>query len=345
MQGITRTHALLLTLILSFLNIILFTTTVQANVNSARLSGTMELAPSDVDLSFEGSNDWVHYGPSLNSTDRKAQVTPQISDVKILGKIKRPKSIALYSPYNNYFWTDGTRKANHATKSAIRLIDIGNGFEIKVPADTTQKTLKVFLGIKKASGKVEASLSDGSTSPIIMRLDQATAKSKHILTFNFQAASRGQVLTVRYSLTNKFDNNIKSYISLEAATLRNEIDYFPENNIADLDKSSENSRPKISTANQSQPERQNKNTQAIEINPMRDLGLEKGKQVCFSLKSYNNIAESSFSKAVCGRIRSNHSLTLVWEKAKGKISGYQIYFGKNRKTANENFLTDMIENG
>lgn len=341
MQGMTRILALVLTLILSHLSNTSFTSTAQANVRLATLSGTIEKAPRNIDLSSEGLNDWVHYD-RLNKnnrkvvTYRKTDVTPQISDAKILGKVR------FFAPVSTYHWTDGTRKSSNSTKKAIRVTTIGNEFEISVPADTTPKTLKVFVGIKKASGRLEATLSDGSTAPFSMQIDQLSRRSGRIITLNYQAASSGQTLTVKYTLTNKFDNYTQSYISLEAAALIGTANDIPTN-IAN---------PGNENSNQSTTNKQtkgslknlNKNTVSMKINPLRDLGLEKGKQACFRLKSYNNVTKSNFSNAACGRISNNHSLTLAWDKATGDITGYQIYFGTNGKISEMNFLADMIEN-
>ena len=80
----------------------------------------------------------------------------------------------------------------------------------------------------------------------------------------------------------------------------------------------------------------------LKINPLRDLGLGKGENVCFRIKSYNNVAVSDFSKAICGQIMDDHSLTLLWSKVAGKISGYYVYYGTNKNNA-ENYLTDVLE--
>ena len=83
-------------------------------------------------------------------------------------------------------------------------------------------------------------------------------------------------------------------------------------------------------------------TNSFTVNPLRDLGLGKGENVCFRIKSYNNIAISDFSKAICGQIKNDHKLTLSWNKVHGKIDGYYVYYGANKNKAT-NFLTDVIE--
>ena len=46
----------------------------------------------------------------------------------------------------------------------IRFSQIGSGFQFAAPADTTLRTLKVYVGAFAAAGKLEASLSDNSAS-------------------------------------------------------------------------------------------------------------------------------------------------------------------------------------
>ncbi len=81
---------------------------------------------------------------------------------------------------------------------------------------------------------------------------------------------------------------------------------------------------------------------SIEINPLRDLGLEKGKNICFRLKSYNNVAESDFSKVICSQIKNDRRLTLSWSDVPGNVSGYFVYYGVSKNNATK-FLIDVIE--
>ena len=81
---------------------------------------------------------------------------------------------------------------------------------------------------------------------------------------------------------------------------------------------------------------------SLAINPLADLGLAAGDNVCFSVKSYNNFSESDFSKAVCGKIKDDNKLTLAWNKNTENVNGYYVYFGTDKNNAT-NFLADVIE--
>ncbi len=80
---------------------------------------------------------------------------------------------------------------------------------------------------------------------------------------------------------------------------------------------------------------------SLEVNPITDLGLDTGSNVCFSIKSYNNITESDFSKAICSKIKNDGKLTLSWNKNPRSVSGYYVYYGTNKNNA-KTFLADVI---
>ena len=81
---------------------------------------------------------------------------------------------------------------------------------------------------------------------------------------------------------------------------------------------------------------------SIEIDPILELGLEKGEKVCFRIKSYNNVTESDFSGAICSVLKNEKTLSLSWNDVPGDVIGYLVYYGTNKKNAN-NLLRDVIE--
>ena len=104
-------------------------------------------------------------------------------------------------------------------QSGLWVFAVDKGFEFSVPASTTNKTLKVYVGANAARGRFEASLSDGSAPAYSTFIDQTSGRSSRVVTLNFQAASAGQTLTVRYIVDNLYLNNFKSWVTLESATL------------------------------------------------------------------------------------------------------------------------------
>ncbi len=84
-------------------------------------------------------------------------------------------------------------------------------------------------------------------------------------------------------------------------------------------------------------------TISININPLRDLGMSKGENVCFRIKAYNTTSVSKFSNAICSRIRDLDYITLKWNKAIGDVIGYYIYYGANKNNS-KTFLFDVHKN-
>lgn len=181
------------------------------------VSGTTAVAPSRVDLTTEGSSDWVHWGLSSSSDiDQKAGGGSQISNFTPVGGAVAPRgtdNLTLYS------WSDGMPTSTTSnTNSGLRVYNVGKGFEFTVPADTSQRTLKVYVGAKNVSGRLEAILSDGSAPNYVTQITQLSGTISRVATINYQAASSGQLLTVRYVLENK--PGTTGWASLESATLQ-----------------------------------------------------------------------------------------------------------------------------
>jgi hypothetical protein len=173
---------------------------------------------SVVDLTAEGTNDWVHWGLfSQASLNRKAGVSPQINNFTNL----RPDLSVVYQYADNangYSWTDGTPTlAATNTTTGLYVVGLGAGFQITAPATTNLQTLRLYVGSYAARGQMLAYLSDFS-APIYLdtSLDNSGNGPGVVYTFNFAAASTGQALIVQYTaalMYNGFGN-----VTLQAAT-------------------------------------------------------------------------------------------------------------------------------
>jgi hypothetical protein len=91
-----------------------------------------------------------------------------------------------------------------------------NGFQIIVPANTTPRTLKLYVGAWHTRGRLVAHLSDGSAADYVdtSLSNTASPTSLAVYTLNYRAASNGQTLTVTF--TNATDSG---NVTLQAATL------------------------------------------------------------------------------------------------------------------------------
>ncbi|HXJ74826.1 MAG TPA: Ig-like domain-containing protein, partial [Candidatus Dormibacteraeota bacterium] len=134
------------------------------NETGGSLAGSLAVPPalpSAINLTSEGQSDWAHWGLQTNVLfNHKANVVQQISDYTKIG----PNPVELYTDnYTGYNWSDGTPTLSvaNATKGVFTT-GMTNGFDLTAPADTTSRTLKVYLGLYAAQANFQAWLSDFS---------------------------------------------------------------------------------------------------------------------------------------------------------------------------------------
>jgi hypothetical protein len=181
------------------------------------LSGSKVATPATVGLSTEGTLDWAHWGlTTAGSFDHKAGVTSTISNFAPVGSgtVTRQQQ----GP-TSYSWTGGTPTASAInTPTGVYLPGANNGFRLTLPADTTKRTLKLYVGVWAAQGKLEASLSDGSATAFTdTTVINQTATSNAVYTLTYQAGAAGQTLTVNWTAQAVF--NAYGNVTLQAATV------------------------------------------------------------------------------------------------------------------------------
>jgi len=157
---------------------------------------------SPINLDAQGSADWILWGPINNTPGhilgRKSGVEPLISEYKPIGN----HSINAVSFAHNLCFTGNQQ--NYCSGSELSVHGAGDGFEITVPADTTPRTLQLYVGAVAADGKVIAFLSDGS-APVASEVGISgppapPPSNTSLYNINYSAASSGQTLTVRFTL-------------------------------------------------------------------------------------------------------------------------------------------------
>ncbi len=194
------------------------TVTVNAAGGAGSLSASSAATPTNVDLPLEGTADWVHWGlNSPTSFDHKSGALSQISDYTVLGS----GTIQRYANNISYYsWTGGTPTASTSnTATGVYVKGLNNGFQITAPAGTALQTLKVYVGVWAAGGRFEASLSDGSVPVYVdTALLDPTTTSNRVYTINYQAASPGQTITIKWTVDTVF--NQWSNVTLQGAALR-----------------------------------------------------------------------------------------------------------------------------
>ena len=184
------------------------------------LSGSVAIPTGQVQLTTEGTSDWAHWGLTAATTfNHKAGVTQQISNFSLAAG----GTPARYA--NNpigFTWTDGKPTVS-ATNSTTGLYVPGedNGFQLTAPADTTTRTLRVYVGVWCAQAELTAQLSDGSAVDYSddSLINNGGATTLRVYTFMYHAASAGQTLTITLTQQNPTVAGTIGNVTLQAATL------------------------------------------------------------------------------------------------------------------------------
>jgi len=186
--------------------------------HAATLSATFTTLPqgSVVNLTAEGALDWVHWGLiTETSIDRKAGVPPQIPGFT---------RIHLNGPYqygdnfNGYSWSDGAPTSSVTnTTTGVWMFGKSNGFELNVPAGTSTRILKVYVGTYGAVGKFDATLSGTQLNYSDASISNVSNGPGGFYTLTYAADSPGQTLNVKYVVDRVLDNG--GNVTLQAAAL------------------------------------------------------------------------------------------------------------------------------
>ena len=200
-----------------------------AAVEAGTISGTYQTIPqsSQVNLSQEGPLDWVHWGTFTEfAPDRKAGVSPAISDYFLVGNVFVDEGPFQFSDnFNGYSWNDGTPNAS-VTNTTTGVYTLGpgsgqnKGFGFTVPADTTTRKLKVYVGSYAALGRFTATLSDGG-SYSSLAVDNLSNGPSGIYTLTYAAGLPNQTLTVTFTVETQYDKHTTAVgnVTLQAAAL------------------------------------------------------------------------------------------------------------------------------
>ena len=135
----------------------------------------------------------------MNNVDRKATGGSQISNVTRVGS----GSYGGYSdPSRDSIWTDGTPTAKDTGDTGYIWANnaAGTGYSFTAPADTTSRTLYIYLGGYVSGGTLTATLSDNSATPYTVSFSGASHYTE-LVAITYKAGSSGQKLTLNYTKT------------------------------------------------------------------------------------------------------------------------------------------------
>jgi hypothetical protein len=202
-------------------------------LNRASWAGTLNgsfssiASGAEINLTTTGKRDWVHWGLYTDtSINRKGSVTPQIGNVSAIGPSGGFLAFYQYANHaNGYTWHDGypeTAVTNTTTGIwAYGFPNLGSGFRFEVPADTTTRTLQVYVGVYKGRGTLTATLSDGSAPAYSNNsLFNAGLGPGGVYTLTYAADAPNQTLRIEWTLTALgLGNPTDANVTLQAAAL------------------------------------------------------------------------------------------------------------------------------
>jgi hypothetical protein len=171
--------------------------------------------PSLVDLTAEGKRDWVHWGEDGTfSLERDKKGGFAILE----GAPTAPRFRHALSP-QRFAWTGGD-PVDHSdgTPTGIRTCGKDNGFTITAPAADTTRTLKLYIGVVSAKGRLQAKLSAGSaTGSTTLDQHEGTLKTA-VLSISYRAPKTAQ-LRLSWITEDTYGTGCAG-VALQAATLR-----------------------------------------------------------------------------------------------------------------------------
>ncbi|MBW6438731.1 hypothetical protein KZ829_33885 [Actinoplanes hulinensis] len=173
------------------------------------VSVTAGTIPSLVDLSAEGSRDWVHWGLAGADSVNRRGGTAQIED---LGGSPRGR-------YDNnpqlYRWSGGTPTASAGrTPTGVYACGQGATITLRAPAGPATRTLSVYAGVWMAAGRLTVTV-DGASASRTLENREAISTQRFEIRYRAKAGSK---LTVTWTAT-AVHHPTCGNIDLQAATL------------------------------------------------------------------------------------------------------------------------------
>jgi hypothetical protein len=171
---------------------------------------------SAVDLTVEGTDDWAHWGYSGTGIDHKSVSGSAVNHITET-HVGSPQQY--FDNANGYSWTDGTPTANAvASKTGVYIVGTGNSFTITVPADTSTRTVKLYVGGWKSAGTLTAHLSDNSAMDYTDSSFSNNAVSYYtVYTITYKAGAAGQNMTATWQAASTQSGG---NVTLQAVTLQ-----------------------------------------------------------------------------------------------------------------------------
>ena len=179
------------------------------------LQGAVAPAALIVNLSEQGSIDWIHYG----FKDATSFVRHQSGCERLtVARTTDSAPIARHDDIRTLFaWSNGNSPAiGMAMKTGWSTANSGKGFSFTAPADPLLRRLTVWVGGQNTQGILSATLSDGS-APVYRDDSIRIGATKEVFAYTlwYRAKQAGVTLTIGYRSAQTTDGNV----TLQAAAL------------------------------------------------------------------------------------------------------------------------------
>jgi alpha-tubulin suppressor-like RCC1 family protein len=181
------------------------------------ISGTMTDIPSGtINLTQEGAFDWALWGNAASVTPQQKKTGNSMVNFSAVGGV----TLTNATQAKTFSWTQDGPTLNHTGTQAKEIRISGSAGTIGVSftdcAFTGARTLKLYVGVNKATGRVRATLNDGVTADYAPAdLSNTTGTTYKVFTIVFSSASPQKNLTVNWTRTSTSGD-----IRLLAATMR-----------------------------------------------------------------------------------------------------------------------------
>ena len=171
--------------------------------------------PAVVDLSAEGTRDWVHWGEKgTYSLERDDEGAFDILE----GTPSAPRFRHALSP-QRFRWTGGSQvRRSDGTTTGIRTCGQGSAFTISAPAGTGTRVLRLYLGVISARGRLTARLTNG-TATAARQIDQRNASFRPIVYTLTYRAPKDARISMTWTTEKTFGKGCGG-VALQAATIR-----------------------------------------------------------------------------------------------------------------------------
>ncbi|HWS31898.1 MAG TPA: hypothetical protein VN408_04055, partial [Actinoplanes sp.] len=174
------------------------------------LTVTAGQVPALVDLSAEGTRDWVHFGLTEPGSINRRGGGNSIEDLGTTGNRGRYEN----NP-QRFSWTGGRpTTATTRTPTGVYACGEGNGFTLRVPAGPATRTLRLYAGVWMAGGRLTTTL-NGLTRTSTLENRDAISTNRFEIRFRAPAGSK---LTVTWKTTDSYHPTCGN-VDMQAATL------------------------------------------------------------------------------------------------------------------------------